>query len=57
MTIKEIYEYAKARGLEDTPLEIEYTCNDDWYDFNGDTDDNNVNIDEIGDAIVLSINN
>lgn len=57
MTIREIFEYAKSKGLEDTPLEIEYTCNDDWYNFNGDTNNPNVSVDKIGDAIVLSIDN
>lgn len=57
MTIREIFELAKKHGLADTPLEIEYTCNDDWYNFNGDTNDNRVSIDKIGDGIVISIDN
>lgn len=32
-TIEKLYQIAKARGYEDKPLEIEYICDDDWYDY------------------------
>lgn len=33
MTIRQLYELAKAHGIEDMPLSITYFCNDDWYSF------------------------
>ena len=57
MTIREIFELAEKSGLADTPLEINYTCNDDWYDFYGDTNDDKISIDKMGKGIVLSIEN
>ena len=57
MTIREIFELAQKYGLADTPLEIDYTCNDDWYCFYGYSDDTNVNIEKMGKSIVLFINN
>ena len=33
MTIRQLYELAKAHGIEDIPLSITYFCDDDWYGF------------------------
>ncbi len=33
ITIRQLYELAKAHGIEDMPLSISYFCNDDWYSF------------------------
>ena len=35
MTVKELYEMAKAKGLENAPLTIDYQCDDDWYNYSG----------------------
>ena len=32
ITIKELYESAKAIGKENLPIGITYSCSDDWYD-------------------------
>ena len=31
MTIKELYEQAKARGMENSPLMLDFSCSDDYY--------------------------
>lgn len=36
MTIKELYEWAKAHDLENAPLKVSYTCDDDTYNYDGD---------------------
>ena len=33
MTVRDLYEKAKAKGLENAPLTIDYQCNDDWYSY------------------------
>ena len=33
MTIKNLYEWAKAKGIENNLLVISYACDDDWYSF------------------------
>ena len=33
MTIKDLYEWAKARGIENNLLVVSYACCDDWYSF------------------------
>ena len=35
MTIKELYEMAKAFNLEEAPIFIGYSCGDDWYSLGG----------------------
>lgn len=35
MTIREMYEWAKANNVVDAEIEFDYHCDDDWYDFNG----------------------
>ena len=37
MTIKELYEFAKAFDLEDAPIFIGYMCDDDCYSISGQT--------------------
>lgn len=32
MTIKELYELAKSKGMEDRQLRLSYNCPNDWYD-------------------------
>ena len=44
MTVKELYEIAKARGEENTSLTFSYSCNDDWYDYEGDVKQTDVHI-------------
>lgn len=34
MTIKELYEWAKDKHIENNLLVISYACADDWYSFN-----------------------
>lgn len=36
MTVKDLYEWAKARGVENAQLTIDYQCNDDWYNYRDD---------------------
>ena len=36
MTIKKLYEMAKAKGLENAPLTIDYQCSDWYYNYYGD---------------------
>lgn len=33
MTIRDLYEMAKAKGLENAPLTLDYQCSDDWYSY------------------------
>lgn len=33
MTVKDLYEMAKAKGLEHAPLTIDYQCSDGWYSY------------------------
>ena len=33
MTVRDLYEMAKAKGLENAPLTIDYQCSDDWYSY------------------------
>jgi hypothetical protein len=35
MTAKELYDFAKKYGLEDTEIFIGYACEDDWYAIGG----------------------
>ena len=43
ITIRELYEKAKERGLLDSPITLSYYCNDSWYDIN----DREINMSEI----------
>lgn len=33
MTVRDLYEMAKAKGLEHAPLTIDYNCSDGWYSY------------------------
>ena len=35
ITIEELYELAKAYGVENMPLVLNYFCRDDYYGFEG----------------------
>ena len=55
MTVRDLYEMAKARGLENAPLTLDYQCNDDWYSYCDD-----VHKEEIiftGDEVRIAIEN
>lgn len=54
-TIEKLYQIAKIRGYEDKPLKIEYTCDDNWYDY-----DNSLHESEIlfiDNEAIITINN
>lgn len=57
MTIREIFNLAESLGVADKPLSIDYICDDDWFDWLGDTDNKNVTIEMIEDKLGLSIVN
>ena len=42
MTIKELYEWGKRRNALDKEITINYTCNDDWYNYYEDFDERNL---------------
>lgn len=42
MTIKELYELAKAQGKENLPLTVYYRPDDDWYTLNSSISEDNV---------------
>lgn len=33
MTIRELYKWAKERNALNKEISINYTCNDDWYNY------------------------
>lgn len=55
ITIKELYELAVRNGAENSPIFLNYSCNDSWYDYSGNIKHNNIFIDE--NAIVIEIEN
>lgn len=55
MTIRELFELAESLGVADRPLGISYTCNDDWYNWDGDTSDSAVEVDTDGENLLVSI--
>lgn len=42
MTIKALYEMAKAKGLENAPLTLDYQCSDGWYSYCDDVHEEDV---------------
>ena len=55
MTIKDLYDMAKAIGIENATLTLDYQCNDDWYSYC-----NDINQDDIvflDNEICISIEN
>ena len=33
MTVKELYDYCVKHNCENSLLTLDYTCNDNWYDY------------------------
>ena len=46
ITIRELYEWAVKNGIENSFIDIEYACNDSWYDYCGYVKSSNISIDE-----------
>ena len=42
MTVKDLYEMAKAKGLENAPLTLDYQCSDGWYSYCDDVHEEDV---------------
>ena len=42
MTIKELYEYALAHNAENAKINFEYTCNDDYYNYDCEIEKSNI---------------
>lgn len=42
MTVKDLYEMAKAKGMENAHLTLDYQCDDDWYDYCNDINESDV---------------
>lgn len=42
MTVKDLYEMAKAKGLENAPLTLDYQCSDGWYSYCDDVHEKDV---------------
>lgn len=57
MTVREIFNLAESLGVADKPLSIDYTCDDDWFNWSGDTGNKDVTIEIIEDKLGLSIVN
>lgn len=55
ITIKELYEWAAKNGIENSFIDIEYTCNDSWYDYCEHVKSSNISIDE--NKIIIKIVN
>ena len=55
MTIREIFNLAESLGVADKPLYIDYYCDDDWYNWYGNTSNKNTEIDtdEDGNLTIL----
>lgn len=60
MTIKEFYEWAVKNKCEDREMGIDYSCEDDWYNYEGAINDEMLPV-EIPDSkdapIVIRIEN
>lgn len=50
VTIKDLYEKAKEKGLENAKIRICYTCNDDWYNYSDALHENDICF---GDNVVI----
>ena len=58
MTIREIFKLAESLGVADKPIYIDYSCNDDWYDWCGNTNNKKVKIvTDIDGNVTILINN
>jgi len=44
MTIKELYEFAKATGHENATMRVCVYCNNSWYDLNESVDFSNITL-------------
>ena len=55
MTIKELYEWAVKNVIENSFIDVEYTCNDSWYDYCECVKSRNISIDE--NKIIIKIVN
>jgi len=53
MTVKQLYEWALKCGYENSPIIIDYVCNDDWYNYYDLLTKDNITIQD--DKIVLQI--
>ena len=55
ITIRELYEWAVKNGIENSFIDIEYECNDCWYDYCEYVKSSNISIDE--NKIIIKIVN
>lgn len=46
MTIEKLYEWAKEKGVEKYPIELQYSCEDDYYAFEKSMDNTFIVIDK-----------
>ena len=51
MTLKELYQLAKAKGHENMPIVVLHYCGDCWYDLEETVDINNITF--AGNSIVI----
>lgn len=52
MTVKELYEMAKEKHMEDAQLVLDYACNDCWYNYCEIINKNEINFTE---SVIISI--
>ena len=51
MTIRELFNWAKERNALDKEITINYTCNDDWYNYCEDLGEGNL-IEDANEVII-----
>lgn len=55
MTVKEFYEWARGIGAENAIISLSYQCNDDWYNFEGNIEEDDLDIGE--NEVIINIVN
>lgn len=55
MTIKDLYEKAKEKGMENAELTLDYQCSDEWYSYCNDIHEGDILF--LGNEICIAIEN